>query len=93
MKCKVTVHAEREGRDDYTGRAQDVAFGSEPEAWCWPYRGADEAYINAVGIEGILSATGTQDWSTVNDAWCDAFKRGYVDAALEDGRHYHSPLK
>ncbi len=75
----VTAHAEREGADDYTDRADDVATGQQTADWAWPLIGADEAYINAIGTEAIVRECGLEDdaWEEISDVWCAGFARGY----------------
>jgi hypothetical protein len=81
----VSAHGEREGREDYEGRAADVDRGAEPESWAWPLVGADEAYINAVMPSGICEACGlyADAWDDISDEWIAAFKRGYEAAHAE----------
>lgn len=78
----IRTHAEAEGRADYLGRADDVDHGSEDPSWAWPWSGADEAYINAVGPSSILAAIGVPglSWEDACDEWCVAFRRGYEGA-------------
>lgn len=82
---QISDHGEREGRADYLGRAQDVARGSEASEWAWPYSGADEAYVNAVGAGAICSAIGipATAWDDIAEEWCSAFRRGYEAAHQE----------
>lgn len=78
----VVAHAEREGADDYTDRADDVASGQQTADWAWPFSTADEAYINAIGTEAICREIGLEDdaWEEISDAWCAAFARAYRGA-------------
>jgi len=81
----VIDHAEREGREDYEGRAADVAGGQQESAWAWPFVAADEAYINAVTIKAICAEIGVSVdvWDEICTTWCAAFRRGYVDAHVD----------
>jgi hypothetical protein len=73
------AHGEREGASDYHGRASDVAAGLQSADWAWPMTSADEAYINAVGVDEICRAIGidSSQWDEVSSAWLVAFSRGY----------------
>lgn len=77
--ARCIAHGEKEGREDYTGRAGDVAAGIQDKSWAWPFDTADEAYINAVTTSKICEEIGLPEnaWNDVSDEWCAAFKRGY----------------
>jgi hypothetical protein len=78
----VRGHGFREGKADYEGRAQDVAAGLAEPQWASAFIDADEAYINAVGSSKISADIGIPKrlWPHVEDAWAEAFKRGYTTA-------------
>jgi len=78
----VAAHGKREGKKDYEGRSRDVAFGSESVSWKWPLRGADDAYVEAVGVAKITRSIGIPErlWEYVSDAWLEAFRRSYTAA-------------
>ncbi len=78
----VSAHGEREGWLDYEGRASDVEAGQQAEDWAWPFAGADEAYLSAVGTSEIVREIGIPEdlWEHVASAWFEAFERGYRSA-------------
>jgi hypothetical protein len=84
---RVTAHGEAEGAADYKDRQSDVAAGQQDPTWAWPFQGADEAYVNAVGIDAIVTACGADSWNEIASDWFDAFERGYR-AARSSG---HAP--
>ena len=79
---KAIQHGEREGAADYQGRAEDVDAGRENASWAWPFAGADDAYVSALGTSEICRRAGidTDAWDEVSDAWLAAFRRGYEAA-------------
>jgi hypothetical protein len=79
---KVAAHAETEGREDYEGRAADVANGAAEDDWAWPLVDADDAYVNAVGVGAICKANGlpAEAWNEIASTWLAAFRRGYEAA-------------
>lgn len=83
----VTKHGEREGALDYKGRAEDVAAGRVDPEWAWPFAGADDAYLNAVGTDKILREIGIPNerlWEHISDTWLEAFERGYSAAHADE---------
>lgn len=82
MTSRIQKHGWLAGHHDYLDRADEVAIGAAEESWAWPLTSADEAYINAVGTSGICRAIGVPEaaWDEISDEWCDAFRRGYIEA-------------
>lgn len=78
-RMAVATHGEAEGRADYADRRSDVDAGQAEPTWAWPFQGADEAYINAVGPREICRAVGVNEsaWDEIASDWCAAFERGY----------------
>jgi hypothetical protein len=76
-------HGYAEGAADYRERA-DIARdpGGFPSDWAWPMEGADEAYLEAVGVGTIASRAGiaSERWDVVSDTWLLAFRAGYTEA-------------
>ncbi len=83
----VRAHADHEGREDYRGRAEDVAAGREPLAWAWPPNDPDEAYINAIGTSAICKqlVLPEESWSEIAETWCTAFVDAYTDEGSSEG--------
>jgi hypothetical protein len=78
----VKADGEREGRGDYLDRALDVAHGDAADDWAWPFTGADEAYIDAVGTGEICRRLGHGPavWDEIAETRCAAFHQGYCCA-------------
>jgi len=91
--ARIVASAGSEGRRDYLGRAAEVASGSEEAEWAWPFAGADEAYLAAVGITKICRDLGlpASAWDEISDTWLRAFRAGYVQAH-EEARSAMSPM-
>lgn len=83
---KITSHGRREGAADYRGRAAEVAAGREKPTWAWPLAGADEAYLDAVGIDSVCRQIGIapDKWESVCHEWLTAFRAGYEEAHAAD---------
>lgn len=86
MLAKVAAHAAKEGAEDYTARASDVACGDDAE-WAWPFATADEAYINAMGTDSICRDLKLPDsaWDEIQETWLDSFESAYVAAGIAAG--------
>jgi hypothetical protein len=71
-----------EGAADYRGRARDVASGAQPAEWAWPMEGADDAYLQAVGVTQICGNSGLdpERFPVVSETWLLAFRAGYTEA-------------
>src|SRR5690606_24881143 len=74
----VKEHGRRAGREDYLGRAADVARGHEDPEWAWPLSGADGAYLSAVGPGKICRDLGLPRaaWEAISETWLLAFCEG-----------------
>jgi len=73
------------GYDDYIGRAEEVRRGAEELDWAWPYSGADDAYINAVGTGAICRRLRISEskWEDICDEWLEGFEAGYRKARAD----------
>jgi hypothetical protein len=83
--AKVSQAAEQAGAEDYECRRRDVSQGAEAEDWAWPFTGADDAYLNAVGTGKVCDDLGIprESWDDVSSEWLAAFRRGYEGAHEE----------
>jgi len=84
--AKVSAAAELAGAEDYEYRRQEVERGAEEESWAWPFVGADDAYLDAVGTGKVCDDLGIQreSWDDVCSEWLESFRRGYEGAHEED---------
>lgn len=78
----VETHADNEGRRVYAERRHDVEVCGFPVRWAWPWPGADETYIVAIGVALICNDIGIPEstWGDWDPTWRAAFKNGYEAA-------------
>lgn len=87
---RVGERAAELGAEDYRCRADEVASGREAPEWCWPFAGADEAFLSAVGTRAVCHELGVDEnaWDEISEAWLAGFARGYREARDLDRSSY-----